>query len=121
MIQAQAVCVHTRSVMTCPQFGPCSWRAPDFGGAVHGVRGADRDDMLVNMIPVHVVQMAVMANSRMPAVRAMLVDMVGMLPLGAGGHEILLLLRLRSRCLCLSAECSIALCTSCRTWASETP
>jgi hypothetical protein len=52
--------------------------------------------MLVNMIPVHVVQMAVMkivnmavmANSRMPAVRAMLVDMVGMLPLGAGGHEI---------------------------------
>jgi hypothetical protein len=85
--------------------------APDFGGAVHGVRGADRDDMLVNMIPVHVVQMAVMkivnmavmANSRMPAVRAMLVDMVGMLPLGAGGHEILLLLRLRSRCLCLSA------------------
>ena len=78
---------------------------------MHGVRGADRDDMLVNMIPVHVVQMAVMkivntalmANSRMPAVRAMLVDMVGMLPLGAGGHEILLLLRLRSRCLCLSA------------------
>jgi hypothetical protein len=70
--------------------------------------------MLVNMIPVHVVQMAVMkivnmgvmANSRMPTVRAMLVDMVGMVPLGAGGHEILLLLRLRSRCLCLSAGAS---------------
>jgi hypothetical protein len=85
--------------------------------------------MLVNMIPVHVVQMAVMkivnvavmANSRVPAVRAMLVDMVGMVPLGAGGHEILLLLRLRSRCLCLSAGCSIAFYTSCRTWASETP
>jgi hypothetical protein len=102
--------------------------APDFGGAVHGVRGADRDDVLVNMIPVHVVQMAVMkivnvavmANSRVPAVRAMLVDMVGMVPLGAGGHEILLL-QLRSRCPCRSAGCSIALCTSCRTWASETP
>jgi hypothetical protein len=48
---------------------------------VHGVRGADRDDVLVNMIPVHAVQMAVMkivnvavmANSRVPAVRAMLV------------------------------------------------
>jgi hypothetical protein len=95
---------------------------------VHGVRGADRDDVLVNMIPVHVVQMAVMkivnvavmANSRVPAVRAMLVDMVGMVPLGAGGHEILLL-QLRSRCPCRSAGCSIALCTSCRTWASETP
>jgi hypothetical protein len=30
----------------------------------------------------------------MPAVRAVLVGMVGMVPLGAGGHEILLLLRL---------------------------
>jgi hypothetical protein len=54
---------------------------------VHGIRGADRDDMLVNMIPVHVVEMAVikivnmavMANSRLPPVRAMLVGMVGQL------------------------------------------
>jgi len=63
---------------------------------VHGIRGADRDDMLVNMIPVHVVEMAVMkivnmavmANRRVPAVRAMLVGMVGMVLLGAGDHEI---------------------------------
>jgi hypothetical protein len=59
---------------------------------VHGVRGADRDDMLVDMIPVHVVEMAVMkivnmavmANGRVSAVRAMLVDMVGMVPLVDG-------------------------------------
>ena len=46
----------------------------------------DRDDMFVDMIPVHVVEMAVMkivnmgvmANSRVPTVRAMLVGMVGM-------------------------------------------
>jgi hypothetical protein len=31
--------------------------APDFGSAVSGVCGADRDDMLVDMIPVHVVEM----------------------------------------------------------------
>jgi hypothetical protein len=63
---------------------------------VHGIRGADRDDMLVNMIPVHVVEMAVMkivnmavmANRRVPAARAMLVGMVGMVLLGAGDHEI---------------------------------
>ena len=63
---------------------------------MHGIRGADRDDMLVNMIPVHVVEMAimkiinmpVMANRRVPAVRAMLVGMVGMVLLCAGDHEI---------------------------------
>ena len=60
------------------------------------IRGIDREDMLVNMIPMHVVEMAVMkivnmavmANSRVPAVRAMLVGMVGMVRLGAGDHEI---------------------------------
>jgi hypothetical protein len=63
---------------------------------VHGICGADRDDMFVNVIPVHVVEMAVMkvvnmgvmANSRVPAVRAVLVGMVGMVRLGAGDHEI---------------------------------
>jgi hypothetical protein len=52
--------------------------------------------MFVDMIPVHVVEMAVMkivnmgvmANSRVPTVRAMLVGMVGMVRLGAGDHEI---------------------------------
>ena len=63
---------------------------------MHGICGADRDDMFVDMIPVHVVEMAVMkivnmgvmANSRVPTVRAMLVGMVGMVRLGAGDHEI---------------------------------
>jgi hypothetical protein len=67
---------------------------PDFGGAVRGICGADRDDMFVNVIPVHVVEMAVMkivnmgvmANSRVPTIRAMLVDMVGVVRLGAGHH-----------------------------------
>jgi hypothetical protein len=84
---------------------------------VDGVRDADRDDMLVNMIPVQVVEMAVMkvvnmavmkvvnmavmSNSRVPTVRAMLVGVVWMVRLGAGGHEILLLLRRRSRCNCV--------------------
>ena len=53
---------------------------------MHGICGADRDDMFVDMIPVHVVEMAVMkivnmgimANSRVHRVRAMLVGMVGM-------------------------------------------
>jgi hypothetical protein len=52
--------------------------------------------MFVNVISVHVVEMAimkiinmpVMANRRVPAVRAMLVGMVGMVFLGAGDHEI---------------------------------
>jgi hypothetical protein len=63
---------------------------------VHGICAADRDDMFVDMIPVHVVEMAVvkivnmgvMANSRVPTGRAMLVGMVGMVRLGAGDHEI---------------------------------
>jgi hypothetical protein len=77
-------------------------------------------DMLVNIIHVHVVEMAimkivnlaVMANRRVPAVRAMQVGMVGMVRRDAGDHEILLLLHLRSKCHCLSAACSIALRTS---------
>jgi 'Cold-shock' DNA-binding domain len=38
---------------SCPQFGPCSWPEHPISG-VHGVRGADRDDMLVNMIPADI-------------------------------------------------------------------
>ena len=57
---------------------------------MHGVHGADRDNVFVNVIRVHVVEMAVMkmvkmavmANSLVPAVRAMLVGMVGMVSLG---------------------------------------
>jgi len=67
---------------------------------VHGIRGADCDDMLINVESVRVVEMAVMkivnmavmANPRVPAVRAMLVGMVRMVLVGAGDHEIPLLL-----------------------------
>ena len=38
---------------SCPQFGPCSWPEHPISG-VHGVRGTDRDDMLVNMIPADI-------------------------------------------------------------------
>jgi hypothetical protein len=50
--------------------------------------------MLVNMIPMHVVEMAVMnivdvaimADRRMAAGRSVLMGMVGMVLLGTGGH-----------------------------------
>jgi hypothetical protein len=74
-------------------------RAAGLRGAVHRVCRADRDDMLVDMVTVHVVQMAimqiidmtVMANRRMPTARAMRVDVIGMVLLGAGGHGSVLL------------------------------
>jgi hypothetical protein len=72
------------------------------------------------MAIMNIVNMAIMANRRVPAVRAMQVGMVGMVRLGAGDHEILLLLHLRFRCHCLSAACSITLRTSRGTEASET-
>jgi hypothetical protein len=74
-------------------------RAAGLRGAVHRVCRADRDDMLVDMVTVHVVQMAimqiidmtVMANRRMPTARAMRVDVIGMVLLSAGGHGSVLL------------------------------
>src|ERR1700730_18593854 len=68
--------------------------APRLRGALHRVAGGLRNDVLVNMIPMYVMQMTVMqiidmtimANRRMPAVGAMLVGMVWMVLLGAGGH-----------------------------------
>jgi hypothetical protein len=69
-------------------------RALDLRRAVHRVRGTDPNDMFVDMIRMHVVQMtvmeivnvAIMADRRMSAVRAMLMRMVGMSLLGTGGH-----------------------------------
>jgi hypothetical protein len=69
--------------------------AGDFRRAFHGICGADRDDMFIHMILVHVVemavvkvvQMAIMANRSVPTVRAMPVGMIGMMPLGAGRHN----------------------------------
>jgi hypothetical protein len=67
--------------------------------ALRRIRGIDREDMLVNMIPMHVVEMAVMnivdvaimADRRMAAGRSVLMGMVGMVLLGTGGHDLFLL------------------------------
>jgi hypothetical protein len=71
-------------------------RAARLRRALHGIGRIDRDDVLVDVILVHVMQMpvvkvidvALMAYRRMPAVRAMLVGMVRMMLLGAGGHRV---------------------------------
>jgi hypothetical protein len=70
-------------------------RAVDLRRTVRGICAIDRDDMLVHVILVHVmemtivkiVHMAVMANRRVPALRAMHMSVVGMVFLGASGHR----------------------------------
>src|SRR6266436_1562392 len=86
-------------------FVPAVWtvhvRAGDLRRALHGICGVDRDDMFVHVVLVHVVKMAVvkmavvkvvhmavMANRGVPAVRAMLVGVIGMMLLGAGRHDV---------------------------------
>jgi hypothetical protein len=69
--------------------------AVDLRRAVHGICGADRDDMFVHVILVHMVEMAivkvvhvaVMANRGVPAFRAMLMSMVGVVFLGTCVHR----------------------------------
>ena len=69
-------------------------RAVRLRRTLHGIGGGDRDDMLINMILVHVVEVTVMqiidvafvANGRMATVGAMLVGMVRMMLLGTGSH-----------------------------------
>jgi hypothetical protein len=64
------------------------------------IRGIDRQDMLVNMIPMHVVQMAVMnivdvtimADRSVAAGRSVLVGMVGMVFFVASSHRLLSLI-----------------------------
>jgi hypothetical protein len=66
----------------------------DLRRAVHGICGVNRDDVLVDVIPVHVVEMAVveiihmavMANRGVPAVRVMVMSVVGVMFLGACSH-----------------------------------
>jgi hypothetical protein len=83
------------------RFVPAGWpmdvtRALDLRRAVHRVGGTDPNDMFVDMISMRVVQMtvmeivnvAIMANRRVSAVRAMLMGMVGMSLLGTGGHGV---------------------------------
>jgi hypothetical protein len=63
--------------------------------AFHRICCIDRDGVFVHVILVHMVEMAivkvvhmvVMANRSVPAVRAMLVGMIGMMLLGAGRHD----------------------------------
>jgi hypothetical protein len=69
-------------------------RAPVLGRAAQGVDIANLDHMFVDMISMHVMQMtivqiiymAVMAHSRVPTARTMLMCVIRMMPLGAGGH-----------------------------------
>lgn len=65
--------------------------------ALHGIDGSYRNDVFIHMVLVHVVEMAimeiidvaVMEDRLMPTVGTMLVTMVGMMFLGAGGHRAL--------------------------------
>jgi hypothetical protein len=70
-------------------------RAPGLGRAARGVGIANFDNMFVDMIFMHVMQMtivqiidmAVMAHSRVPTVGTMLMCVIRMMPLGTGGHR----------------------------------
>ena len=69
-------------------------RAPGLGRAAHGVGIANLDNMFVDMIFMHVmkmtivqiIDMVVMAYSRVPTVGTMLMFVIRMMLLGAGGH-----------------------------------
>jgi hypothetical protein len=71
-------------------------RAARLRRALYRVGSIDRDDMLIDMVLMHVMEMAIMeiidvalmADRRMPTVGTMLVDVVGMMLLGAGGHSV---------------------------------
>jgi hypothetical protein len=68
--------------------------AVNFRSAFHGIRGVVHNDMFVDVIVVHMVEMAVvkiihvalMANCRVPAIRTMLMRVVGVVFLGTCGH-----------------------------------
>jgi hypothetical protein len=69
-------------------------RAPGFGRAAQRVGIAHLNNMFVDMISMHVMQMTVvqiidmvlMVHSRVPTVGTMLMCVIRMMPLGAGGH-----------------------------------
>ena len=79
-------------------FMPAVWtvrmRAVELRCAGRGICATDRDDMFVDVILVHVVEMAivqivdvaVMANRGVPAFQAMPMSVIGMMLLGAGRH-----------------------------------
>jgi hypothetical protein len=73
--------------------------APCFRRAAGRIGRVDSDDMLVNVIAMHVVHMAIMqivdvalvADGGVPAIRAVLVSVIRMVLLVAIGHGVLLL------------------------------
>ena len=73
---------------------PMRVKAPGVGRATRGIGVADLDNMFVNMIPMHVMQvtivkiidMAMMAHSRVSTARTMLVSVIRMMLLVAEGH-----------------------------------
>ena len=107
-------------------FVPTRWdmvvRAARFWRALHRVGGIDGHDMLINMIPMHVmkmaimeiIDMAIMADHRMPTIGTMLVGVIGMMLFGARGHRIFPLFE-GQRLYWRSAACSMALSTKRRT------
>jgi hypothetical protein len=68
--------------------------AVDLRRARHGIGGINRDDMFVHVILVHMMEMSIMeivhvtamADRRVPASRAMPVNMVGVVFLGTCSH-----------------------------------
>ena len=84
------------------RFVPAVWtmhvRARYVRRARHGICGTDRDDVFVHVFFVHVVEMAivkivhmaVMEDRSVPAVRTMLVRVIGVMRLGAGRHDFIL-------------------------------
>jgi hypothetical protein len=78
-----------------PAAGAVLVAALDVRRAAGRIRRADRDRMLVDVIAVHVMQVAVVqivdmtlvADRRVPAARAMLVRVVGVMLLCASGHD----------------------------------
>jgi hypothetical protein len=73
---------------------PMRVRAPRVGRATRRIGVADLNDMFVDMTSMHMMQMtvvevidmAMMAHGRVSAVRTMLVGMIRMMLLVAGGH-----------------------------------
>ena len=71
-------------------------RAARFWRALHRIGGIDGHDMLIDMIPMHVmkmaimeiIDMAIMAHRRMPTIGTMLVVVIGVVLFGAGGHRV---------------------------------
>ena len=74
---------------------PMHMGAPGLGRAAQGIGIADLDNVFVDMIPMHVMQMtivevidmAMMAHSRVSTTRTMLMRVIRMMLLGADGHE----------------------------------